>query len=126
MARKPAAALTDAELALMEVLWRTGKASVADVLEALPQPRPQYNSVQTRLNILVEKRYAKRLAHGRAFLYLPVVERDHVVSHAVKNLLVRFFGKGSALALRVISDEPMSEAEIVALKSAIARKAKKK
>ena len=102
MGRKRAAILTDAELALMDILWRMNRATVAEVLEALSAPVPGYTSVQTRLNILVDKGYAKRKLDGRALVYGPAVERERVVSSAVDHLVSRFFMKGSALALQLI------------------------
>jgi predicted transcriptional regulator len=125
MGRKRAAILTDAELALMDILWRMNRATVAEVLEALSAPAPGYTSVQTRLNILVDKGYAKRKLDGRALVYGPAVERERVVSSAVDHLVSRFFMKGSALALQLISDEPMSAQELAQLEAAIAKKAKR-
>lgn len=110
----------------MEALWRKKRATVGDVLEALPEPRPGYNSVQTRLNILADKGYVKREERGRAFLYKPAVERERIVSSAVNHLVGRFFNRGSLLALRLIENERMSEAELAQLEHAIAKRARKK
>ena len=126
MGRKAAVTFTDAELQLMEILWRTKRATVADVLEALPSPTPSYNSVQTRLNILTEKHYAKRRQLGRAFVYQPLVQREKAVSLAVRHLVSRFFNKGSLLALRLISEEPMSPEELDQLERAIERRVRKR
>jgi predicted transcriptional regulator len=122
MGRRPAAALTDSELALMEVLWSAGSATVGEVLEALPQPRPSYNSIQTRLNILEAKGYAKRSMVSRPFRYRPRVEREQVLASAVSRLVSRFFPKGSALALRLLTDQSFSEDELRQLEAAIAAK----
>lgn len=126
MGRKPAAVLTDAELLLMEALWQHGRATVTDVLEELPEPRPTYNSVQTRLNILTDKGYAVREERGRAFAYRAAVKRDRVISSAVNHLVSRFFAKGSLLALRLIADEPMTDAELSELEEAISKRARKR
>ena len=126
MGRKRASGLTDSELLLMEALWSKKRATVAEVLERLPQPRPTYNSVQTRLNILAEKGLAKREERGRAFVYRPAVERDHVVSSAVSQLVKRFFDTGSMLALRLIDEEKMTPRELAQLEAAIARRARKR
>ncbi len=122
MGRKRASALTDAELLLMEALWSKKRATVAEVREQLPPPRPSYNSVQTRLNILADKGLARRDEHGRAIIYRPAVERERVVSSAVKQLVSRFFDTGSMLALRVIDEEKMTDSELAQLEAAIVKK----
>lgn len=110
----------------MEALWHKKRATVAEVLELLPQPRPTYNSVQTRLNILADKGLARRDEQGRAIVYRPAVERDRVVSSAVKQLVSRFFDTGSMLALRLIAEEKMTNAELAQLEAAIAKKTRKR
>src|SRR5579864_4654566 len=122
MGRRRAAGLTDAELLLMKALWRKKRATVAEVLEQLPAPRPSYNSVQTRLNILADKGLARRDDKGRAVVYRPAVERDRIVSSAVKQLVSRFFDTGSMLALRLIDREKMTDAELAQLEAAILNK----
>jgi len=126
MGRKPASGLTDSELLLMEALWRKKRATVTEVLGQLPEPRPTYNSVQTRLNILADKGLAMREESGRAIVYRPAIERERVVSSAVSQLVTRFFSTGSVLALRLIADEKMTDAELAQLEAAIAKKTRKR
>lgn len=93
MPRKKSQGLTDAELRLMEVLWGKDRATVAEVVEALPQDVPlAYSSVLTTLRILENKGYLKHRKEGRAFIYRPVVDRERVREKAVTRLLQRFFG----------------------------------
>jgi len=125
MGRRRATTLTDSELVLMEILWSTGSATVGEVLQTLREPRPSYNSVQTRLNILETKGYAKRNTVGRAFRYSARIDREHVLTSAVNRLVSRFFPKGSALALHLLADESFSEDELRDLEMAIAAKRRK-
>ena len=93
MARKKSQGLTDAELRLMEVVWKKGRATVTGVLEALPKDVPlAYSTVLTTLRILEKKGYLKHRKEGRAFIYLPVVDRDRERERAVTRLVQRFFG----------------------------------
>ena len=56
MARKKSPGLTDAELRLMQVLWKKRQATVSDVLEELPKgPALAYSTVLTTLRILETK-----------------------------------------------------------------------
>jgi predicted transcriptional regulator len=92
VARNKSSHLTDAELRLMEVLWKKGTATVSDVVEALGAETPlAYSTVLTTLRILENKGYVRHKKDGRAFVYRPVVRRDKAQASALKHLLSRFF-----------------------------------
>ena len=78
------------ERQIMEVVYRLGRASVADVLAALPDP-PSYTSVRTMLRLLEEKGHLRHREEGRRFVYLPVVAPGTARRSALKNLLATFF-----------------------------------
>src|SRR5215468_7223597 len=82
----------------MNVLWRTGPASVQDVQDRLEGRSLAYTTVQTMLNVLHRKGKVKRQLKDRAYLYRPVLSRSNAVSQAVGDMLDRFFG-GSADSL---------------------------
>ena len=65
MSRKKSLVLTDHELRLMEVLWRRGRASVADVVESLAPPPLAYSTVLTTLRTLEQKGYIDHEEDGR-------------------------------------------------------------
>src|SRR5262249_46413440 len=116
MSRKKSIELTGAELRLMEVVWRKGKATVGEVMEALPKAsKPAYNSVLTTMTILERKGYLRHTAPegGRAFVYHPVVSRRKASGKAVRHLLNRFFGDSAeALILNLIEGDELSHAEL--------------
>jgi predicted transcriptional regulator len=116
MPRKKSVDLTQAELRLMQVIWRKGKATVPEVIEALEEtPAPAYNTVLTTMTILERKGYLRHTAPkvGRAFVYRPVVSRRKASGNAVRHLISRFFGgSAEALILNVIEDKQLSEAEL--------------
>ncbi|MGA7570343.1 MAG: BlaI/MecI/CopY family transcriptional regulator [Candidatus Aquilonibacter sp.] len=122
MPRRPSPTLTEAELRIMEVLWRLERATVAEVTEALPPPPLAYNSVLTTLRILEQKGHVMHEEAGRAFIYRPLVERDAAAGSAVKNVVEKFFGNSTgALALRLIENERPSNEELARLRSLIER-----
>jgi len=120
MARRRSITLTEAELRLMDVLWRKGAATVGDVTAALPPPPIAYNSVLTTMRILERKGYVKHEEVGRAYVYRPIVARDEAAGHAVGHLLSRFFDNSAgSLALRLIETERPSGEELERLKALI-------
>ncbi|MFN2450308.1 MAG: BlaI/MecI/CopY family transcriptional regulator [Candidatus Baltobacteraceae bacterium] len=120
MARKKSSTLTEAELRLMDVLWQKGRATVAEVNEALPPPPLAYNTILTTMRILEQKGYVNHQEEGRAYVYQPLVQRDDAANSAVGQLVQRFFGnKSGALALRLVEDHRPSDEELERLKKLI-------
>lgn len=122
MPRKRSSTLTEAELRIMEVLWRLGSGSVADVTGAMPPPPVAYNSVLTILRILERKGYVTHREAGRAFVYRPSIARDDAAQSAVGHLVHRFFRNNPGeLALRLIERDRPSDEELARLKALIER-----
>ena len=122
MARKKSQTLTEAELRLMDVLWERDRATVAEVAAALPPPPIAYNTVLTTMRILEQKGYVRHEEEGRAYVYIPVVQREEASSTAVSQLLNRFFGDSpAALALKLVEDKSLDREEINRLKALIER-----
>jgi predicted transcriptional regulator len=120
--RRKSSGLTDAELRLMEVLWERGSATVSQVVEALPEKTPlAYSSVLTTLRILERKGYLEHVKEGRAFVYQPLVGRDHARDKAVTHLLQRFFrGSPEMLMLNLVERRKIGSEELERLRRRIA------
>jgi predicted transcriptional regulator len=94
--RKGSNSLTPLELKIMQVLWKSGPASVNDVRENLaPKDELAYNTVQTMLNVLCRKGRVRRQLKNRAYIYRAASEKEAVLRQAVRDLVERMFG-GSA------------------------------
>lgn len=121
MARKKTPTLTEAELKLMDVIWRLGEATVNDVLEALPKEQtPAYNTVLTILRILEKKKYLRHIKQGRAHVYRAVVGRDEARRTALREVVSRFFDNSPELLMvNILNDESVSSAELKKLYSMI-------
>lgn len=125
MPRKRATTLTDHELRLMEVLWDNGSATVAGVTAGVGSPPLAYNTVLTTLRTLEQKGYVAHDEDGRAFVYRPVVKRTQAADSAVRHLLQRFFGNSPGkLAVTLLDEARLSEAELARIQKALARKRK--
>ncbi len=126
MPRKKSPVLTDHELRLMEVLWRDEHATVADVVAGLGPPALAYSTVLTTLRTLEQKGYIAHEEDGRAFRYHALIERRQAASSAVGHLLRRFFGDSpGALAVALLDDERLDEADLAEIRKTLARQRRK-
>lgn len=124
MARRNEKLLTNLELRLMNIVWKKGRATVRDVLKALPRRKPlAYSTVLTVMRNLEWKGYLRHDVHDRTYLYHPVVPRNEVVQSMLRHLANRLFG-GSAELLMVnfLQQEELSLDKLSRLKKLIAAK----
>jgi BlaI family transcriptional regulator, penicillinase repressor len=84
------AALSRRERQIMDVLYQRGKASAAEVREAM-EDAPSYSAVRAMLRVLEEKGHVKHEAEGLKFVYVPTLSREKAKRSAVKHLLDTFF-----------------------------------
>lgn len=113
--------LSRRERQVMDILFRRGEATAAEVMADLPDP-PTYSSVRSILKILVEKKQAIHREEGLRYVYLPAVDPRHVRDEALKHVVRTFFdgsmGDTIAAMLR-ISDGKLTDAEIGVLQKRI-------
>lgn len=121
MARKESQTLTDAELRLMQIVWKLGPSTVQAVVNALPEDTPlAYSTVLTMLRILEKKGYLEHHKEGRAYVYHPVVGRKEARKGALKHLMQRFFDNSPQLLLmNLMDDEGLDEADLDRLRQII-------
>ena len=102
--------MTDGELRLMEVLWQRSQATVGEVVDALKtSPKPAYNTVLTLLRIMEKKGYVSHRKEGRAFVFVPRVDRADASRSALQTLVDRFFqGSPRLLMLNLLEEEQLS------------------
>ena len=85
--------ISEAESAVMEVLWRTSPVSTEDVVAALKNRQDwQESTIKTLLNRLLKKGAISAQRDGRRYLYSPVLQRDQWLANESKGLLDRLFG----------------------------------
>ncbi len=125
MSRRKSPVLTDHELRLMEVLWRKQRATVADVVEALPPPPLTYSTVLTTLRTLERKGHVAHEEEGRAFVYRPSVQRADAAKSAVRHVFDRFFASSpGALAVTLLDDARLNDDDLTHIKRILARRRK--
>ena len=100
------AKLSRREREIMDVLFRKGQATVAEVVDALADP-PSYSAVRATLNILVAKKQAMHSQDGPRYVYTPVIPQDTARAAAIRHVINTFFGgsaEEAAVALLQMSD----------------------
>jgi BlaI family transcriptional regulator, penicillinase repressor len=89
---KTKAKLTKLELQILEALWAHGKASIREIQEAFPEPRPAYTTIQTTVYRLERKKAVRRVRKiSNAHIFEPVIARD-VTRHRLLDEILSFFG----------------------------------
>lgn len=86
--------LTKLELKIMQVIWKRGHSTVAEVQASL-EPQLAYTTVQTVLNILERKGKLKRELEGRAFVYAAKVSQEKAIGQSLRDMIDRMFGGSS-------------------------------
>lgn len=90
--------LTKLELRILEALWAQGKASIREIQEAFPEPRPAYTTIQTTVYRLEGKKAVRRVRKiGNAHIFEATVPREAARLRFLDEIL-SFFG-GRALPM---------------------------
>lgn len=117
MPRRPSEQLTPVELAIMQVLWETGPATVQTVQQRLPR-EAAYTTVQTMLNVLYRKGKVRRTLKDRAYHYKASVSRRQVVSQAIGDIVDRLFGGSpEELVMSMVETKHLTPARLEKLKA---------
>jgi predicted transcriptional regulator len=94
MAGSPHAALSRRERQIMDILYRRGRATAAEVLDELTG-NPSYSTVRTQLRVLETKGHARHEEEGLRYVYFPAVPRRAASRSALRHVVESFFD-GSA------------------------------
>jgi len=119
--RPPTEDLSRRERQVMEILHRNGESTVADILQAMPDP-PTYSAVRSILRILGEKKLIAHREDGPRYVYYPArptdKARDDVLAHVVRTYFAGSTEQAVTALLR-LSDADVGDAEIAQLREKI-------
>src|SRR5580658_10091334 len=91
MPRKIGSGLSMREREMLDILHRLGKATAAEVQEALADP-PSYSAVRSILRILEGKGHVAHFEEGKRYTYAPVEPRTSAARNALQTVVRNFFG----------------------------------
>lgn len=112
MTKAEQAQLSRREREIMEILYRLGEGSAADVVGRM-DPDPGYDSVRVTLGILEKKGHVKHRQDGRRYVYTPTVPHETASRSAIRNVLHTFFrGSPSRAILALLGMSRLSREEL--------------
>jgi predicted transcriptional regulator len=108
------------ERQIMDVIYRLGRATVAEVQEALSDP-PSYSAVRGMLRFLEEKGLLRHEQDGIRYVYLPTVVPKKARKSALRHLVQTFFSGSPQEAAAALIEEGMSDEEMDRLAALLAQ-----
>ncbi|MDQ2877631.1 MAG: BlaI/MecI/CopY family transcriptional regulator [Pseudomonadota bacterium] len=111
--------ISDAEHAVMEVLWDESPLTAQDVVERIPAGRDwSANTVKTLLGRLLAKKAITHEADGRRYLYRPLVARKDYVETESRRLMDRLFGgKLTPLVAHLAERDALTDQDIAEIEA---------
>lgn len=103
MTRNEEQALSRRERQIMDVIYRRGQATAAEVLAEMPDP-PSYSAVRALLRVLEEKGHLKHEQQGPRYVFLPTVARERARRSALKRVVHTFFDGSTEAAVAALLD----------------------
>jgi predicted transcriptional regulator len=106
------------EREIMDVLYRLGKASAAEIREQIADP-PTYTAIRTHLSILEKKGHVRHASDGTRYIYEPLVGREQMGRRAMDSVLQTFFDNSveravTAMLTRADANLPREDLERLA------------
>lgn len=115
--------LSRREREMMNIIFRTGKATAGEVMEEMSDP-PSYSAVRATLRVLERKGHLKHQHDGTKYVYLPTMNRDKARLSALDQVLNTFFEGSAANVVATLietSKDEMSSEELDRLSDLIAQ-----
>ena len=112
----------------MDILYRRGRATAAEVNEDLPG-NPHYSTVRTQLRVLEEKGHVRHAQDGPRYVYIPAVPRRSARKSALRHLVDTFFDGSAEHAVAALlggEGARLSDAELDRIADLIAKAKKEK
>jgi predicted transcriptional regulator len=105
--------LTKLELQILEALWTLGKASIREIHETFPEPRPAYTTVKTIVNRLEDKQAVRRVRKvSNAHIYEPTVARDFARHRLLDEILAFFGGRAQPMMAQLAEAGKLTLADV--------------
>jgi BlaI family transcriptional regulator, penicillinase repressor len=110
------------ELQILEVLWALGKASIREIQEKFPEPRPAYTTIQTTVYRLESKGAVRRVRKiSNAHIFEPLVARDLARHRLLDEILSLFGGRAQPMMAQLAEAGKLTRDDVRELEKTITR-----
>jgi BlaI family penicillinase repressor len=111
---------TRLELQILEALWGQGRASLREIQEAFPKPRPAYTTITTTVYRMEAKDLVRRVRKiGNAHIFEPLVARDVARAGVLDHILSFFGGRAQPLVAQLAESGKLTLDDIRELEKAV-------
>ena len=118
--------LTKLELQILDTLWVRGNASIREIQEAFPHPKPAYTTVQTTVYRLEAKGAVRRTRKvSNAHIFEPIVARDIARVRLLDEILGFFGGRALPMMTQFVEAGKLTMDDIRALEKALKKRGRK-
>jgi BlaI family transcriptional regulator, penicillinase repressor len=117
---------TRLELQILDALWARSNASIREIQEAFPDPKPAYTTVQTTVYRLEAKGALRRTRKvGNAHIFEPIVARDIARVRLLDEILGLFGGRALPMMTQFVEAGKLTMDDIRALEKALKKRGRK-
>ena len=115
--------LSKLELQILEALWAHGKASIREIQETFPEPRPAYTTIQTTVYRLEGKKAVRRVRKiSNADIFEPVVPRDVTRLRLLDEILSLFGGRPQPMMAQLVETGKLTRQDVRELAAMIEKR----
>ncbi|MBR4977554.1 MAG: BlaI/MecI/CopY family transcriptional regulator [Bacteroidales bacterium] len=108
--------LTIKEEEIMTIFWEHGEMFIRDILNYIPEPKPNYNTVATQVKFLEEKGFVTRKPIANTFLYVPVISEKEYSGNTIKSVVEQYYNNSySSVVSQFVEEEKIDLEELKAL-----------
>jgi BlaI family penicillinase repressor len=118
--------LAKLELRIMEALWAKGRATMRDIQEAFPEPRPAYTTITNTVYRMEAKHAVRRVQKiGNADIFEPLIARDAARDGLFDEILSFFGGQAQPMMAHLVESGRLTLDDIRELEKAAAETARR-
>jgi BlaI family transcriptional regulator, penicillinase repressor len=112
--------LAKLEFKILEVLWTLGTASLREIQQAFPEPRPAYTTITTTVYRMESKGVVRRGRRiGNAYLFEPSIGKDTVRDSLLDEVLSFFGGRAQPMIAKLVEAGRLTSDDIRELNKAV-------
>ena len=108
--------LTAKEEALMNIFWEKGDLCIRELVESLPDPKPNYKTVATQVGFLEEKGFLRRRPIANTFIYQVAISEREYRGSTIGDMVSRYYHNSYAsLVSQFVEEKKLNLEELKAL-----------